>query len=417
MSWLSFLRIAHPSKIPTAVTRFHTSRPVFGSLRVNLHCSFSARCSSTLDINHLKNVSPSMCNVVLQRSASTSEILPAKKPLSSIEVPIPNPPKRPPNAYSLFCKESYDKAKESVSVEDQNPQKVMANLGKMWNSLSESEANMFKLKAKELQEKYKVAKAEWEANLSPLQEEAFLHQKEEHSEALKEKKLKKVFKETEKPERVKRVLAINLMDIEDVDVPEGGNQKEKFTRQVQRKTELWNSLPENEKEALKEQANQQNKNANVNYEKKLAAWVQRMFDEHRMNIVTKPEAKVALEQLGMPSRNKAALQLFMMSELGKEKGVTVVTAKTIFDKLSNAQRESFTHQAMEDKDRYQQEWQDWMGKMESKGLKSYAEALLGKNRTKHTAKKVGRKSTSKGKKKKGRGKKKSTKKTPKKSST
>lgn len=417
MSWLSFLRIAHPSKIPTAVTRFHTSRPVFGSLRVNLHCSFSARCSSTLDINHLKNVSPSMCNVVLQRSASTSEILPAKKPLSSIEVPIPNPPKRPPNAYSLFCKESYDKAKESVSVEDQNPQKVMANLGKMWNSLSESEANMFKLKAKELQEKYKVAKAEWEANLSPLQEEALLHQKEEHSEALKEKKLKKVFKETEKPERVKRVLAINLMDIEDVDVPEGGNQKEKFTRQVQRKTELWNSLPENEKEALKEQANQQNKNANVNYEKKLAAWVQRMFDEHRMDIVTKPEAKVALEQLGMPSRNKAALQLFMMSELGKEKGVTVVTAKTIFDKLSNAQRESFTHQAMEDKDRYQQEWQDWMGKMESKGLKSYAEALLGKNRTKHTAKKVGRKSTSKGKKKKGRGKKKSTKKTPKKSST
>lgn len=417
MSWLSFLRIAHPSKIPTAVTRFHTSRPVFGSLRVNLHCSFSARCSSTLDINHLKNVSPSMCNVVLQRSASTSEILPAKKPLSSIEVPIPNPPKRPPNAYSLFCKESYDKAKESVSVEDQNPQKVMANLGKMWNSLSESEANMFKLKAKELQEKYKVAKAEWEANLSPLQEEALLHQKEEHSEALKEKKLKKVFKETEKPERVKRVLAINLMDIEDVDVPEGGNQKEKFTRQVQRKTELWNSLPENEKEALKEQANQQNKNANVNYEKKLAAWVQRMFDEHRMDIVTKPETKVALEQLGMPSRNKAALQLFMMSELGKEKGVTVVTAKTIFDKLSNAQRESFTHQAMEDKDRYQQEWQDWMGKMESKGLKSYAEALLGKNRTKHTAKKVGRKSTSKGKKKKGRGKKKSTKKTPKKSST
>lgn len=417
MSWLSFLRIAHPSKIPTAVTRFHTSRPVFGSLRVNLHCSFSARCSSTLDINHLKNVSPSMCNVVLQRSASTSEILPAKKPLSSIEVPIPNPPKRPPNAYSLFCKESYDKAKESVSVENQNPQKVMANLGKMWNSLSESEANMFKLKAKELQEKYKVAKAEWEANLSPLQEEALLHQKEEHSEALKEKKLKKVFKETEKPERVKRVLAINLMDIEDVDVPEGGNQKEKFTRQVQRKTELWNSLPENEKEALKEQANQQNKNANVNYEKKLAAWVQRMFDEHRMDIVTKPEAKVALEQLGMPSRNKAALQLFMMSELGKEKGVTVVTAKTIFDKLSNAQRESFTHQAMEDKDRYQQEWQDWMGKMESKGLKSYAEALLGKNRTKHTAKKVGRKSTSKGKKKKGRGKKKSTKKTPKKSST
>lgn len=417
MSWLSFLRIAHPSKIPTAVTRFHTSRPVFGSLRVNLHCSFSARCSSTLDINHLKNVSPSMCNVVLQRSASTSEILPAKKPLSSIEVPIPNPPKRPPNAYSLFCKESYDKAKESVSVEDQNPQKVMANLGKMWNSLSESEANMFKLKAKELQEKYKVAKAEWEANLSPLQEEALLHQKEEHSEALKEKKLKKVFKETEKPERVKRVLAINLMDIEDVDVPEGGNQKEKFTRQVQRKTELWNSLPENEKEALKEQANQQNRNANVNYEKKLAAWVQRMFDEHRMDIVTKPEAKVALEQLGMPSRNKAALQLFMMSELGKEKGVTVVTAKTIFDKLSNAQRESFTHQAMEDKDRYQQEWQDWMGKMESKGLKSYAEALLGKNRTKHTAKKVGRKSTSKGKKKKGRGKKKSTKKTPKKSST
>lgn len=417
MSWLSFLRIAHPSKIPTAVTRFHTSRPVFGSLRVNLHCSFSARCSSTLDINHLKNVSPSMCNVVLQRSASTSEILPAKKPLSSIEVPIPNPPKRPPNAYSLFCKESYDKAKESVSIEDQNPQKVMANLGKMWNSLSESEANMFKLKAKELQEKYKVAKAEWEANLSPLQEEALLHQKEEHSEALKEKKLKKVFKETEKPERVKRVLAINLMDIEDVDVPEGGNQKEKFTRQVQRKTELWNSLPENEKEALKEQANQQNKNANVNYEKKLAAWVQRMFDEHRMDIVTKPEAKVALEQLGMPSRNKAALQLFMMSELGKEKGVTVVTAKTIFDKLSNAQRESFTHQAMEDKDRYQQEWQDWMGKMESKGLKSYAEALLGKNRTKHTAKKVGRKSTSKGKKKKGRGKKKSTKKTPKKSST
>lgn len=417
MSWLSFLRIAHPSKIPTAVTRFHTSRPVFGSLRVNLHCSFSARCSSTLDINHLKNVSPSMCNVVLQRSASTSEILPAKKPLSSIEVPIPNPPKRPPNAYSLFCKESYDKAKESVSVEDQNPQKVMANLGKMWNSLSESEANMFKLKAKELQEKYKVAKAEWEANLSPLQEEALLHQKEEHSEALKEKKLKKVFKETEKPERVKRVLAINLMDIEDVDVPEGGNQKEKFTRQVQRKTELWNSLPENEKEALKEQANQQNKNANVNYEKKLAAWVQRMFDEHRMDIVTKPEAKVALEQLGMPFRNKAALQLFMMSELGKEKGVTVVTAKTIFDKLSNAQRESFTHQAMEDKDRYQQEWQDWMGKMESKGLKSYAEALLGKNRTKHTAKKVGRKSTSKGKKKKGRGKKKSTKKTPKKSST
>lgn len=417
MSWLSFLRIAHPSKIPTAVTRFHTSRPVFGSLRVNLHCSFSARCSSTLDINHLKNVSPSMCNVVLQRSASTSEILPAKKPLSSIEVPIPNPPKRPPNAYSLFCKESYDKAKESVSVEDQNPQKVMANLGKMWNSLSESEANMFKLKAKELQEKYKVAKAEWEANLSPLQEEALLHQKEEHSEALKEKKLKKVFKETEKPERVKRVLAINLMDIEDVDVPEGGNQKEKFTRQVQRKTELWNSLPENEKEALKEQANQQNKNANVNYEKKLAAWVQRMFDEHRMDIVTKPEAKVALEQLGMPSRNKAALQLFMMSELGKEKGVTVVTAKTIFDKLSNAQRESFTHQAMEDKDRYQQEWQDWMGKMESKGLKSYAEALLGKNRTKHTAKKVGRNSTSKGKKKKGRGKKKSTKKTPKKSST
>lgn len=417
MSWLSFLRIAHPSKIPTAVTRFHTSRPVFGSLRVNLHCSFSARCSSTLDINHLKNVSPSMCNVVLQRSASTSEILPAKKPLSSIEVPIPNPPKRPPNAYSLFCKESYDKAKESVSVEDQNPQKVMANLGKMWNSLSESEANMFKLKAKELQEKYKVAKAEWEANLSPLQEEALLHQKEEHSEALKEKKLKKVFKETEKPERVKRVLAINLMDIEDVDVPEGGNQKEKFTRQVQRKTELWNSLPENEKEALKEQANQQNKNANVNYEKKLAAWVQRMFDEHRMDIVTKPEAKVALEQLGMPSRNKAALQLFMMSELGKEKGVTVVTAKTIFDKLSNARRESFTHQAMEDKDRYQQEWQDWMGKMESKGLKSYAEALLGKNRTKHTAKKVGRKSTSKGKKKKGRGKKKSTKKTPKKSST
>lgn len=417
MSWLSFLRIAHPSKIPTAVTRFHTSRPVFGSLRVNLHCSFSARCSSTLDINHLKNVSPSMCNIVLQRSASTSEILPAKKPLSSIEVPIPNPPKRPPNAYSLFCKESYDKAKESVSVEDQNPQKVMANLGKMWNSLSESEANMFKLKAKELQEKYKVAKAEWEANLSPLQEEAFLHQKEEHSEALKEKKLKKVFKETEKPERVKRVLAINLMDIEDVDVPEGGNQKEKFTRQVQRKTELWNSLPENEKEALKEQANQQNKNANVNYEKKLAAWVQRMFDEHRMDIVTKPEAKVALEQLGMPSRNKAALQLFMMSELGKEKGVTVVTAKTIFDKLSNAQRESFTHQAMEDKDRYQQEWQDWMGIMESKGLKSYAEALLGKNRTKHTAKKVGRKSTSKEKKKKGRGKKKSTKKTPKKSST
>lgn len=417
MSWLSFLRIAHPSKIPTAVTRFHTSRPVFGSLRVNLHCSFSARCSSTLDINHLKNVSPSMCNVVLQRSASTSEILPAKKPLSSIEVPIPNPPKRPPNAYSLFCKESYDKAKESVSVEDQNPQKVMANLGKMWNSLSESEANMFKLKAKELQEKYKVAKAEWEANLSPLQEEALLHQKEEHSEALKEKKLKKVFKETEKPERVKRVLAINLMDIEDVDVPEGGNQKEKFTRQVQRKTELWNSLPENEKEVLKEQANQQNKNANVNYEKKLAAWVQKMFDEHRMDIVTKPEAKVALEQLGMPSRNKAALQLFMMSELGKEKGVTVVTAKTIFDKLSNAQRESFTHQAMEDKDRYQQEWQDWMGKMESKGLKSYAEALLGKNRTKHTAKKVGRKSTSKGKKKKGRGKKKSTKKTPKKSST
>lgn len=417
MSWLSFLRIAHPSKIPTAVTRFHTSRPVFGSLRVNLHCSFSARCSSTLDINHLKNVSPSMCNVVLQRSASTSEILPAKKPLSSIEVPIPNPPKRPPNAYSLFCKESYDKAKESVSVEDQNPQKVMANLGKMWNSLSESEANMFKLKAKELQEKYKVAKAEWEANLSPLQEEALLHQKEEHSEALKEKKLKKVFKETEKPERVKRVLAMNLMDIEDVEFPEGGNQKEKFTRQVQRKTELWNSLPENEKEALKEQANQQNKNANVNYEKKLAAWVQRMFDEHRMDIVTKPEAKVALEQLGMPSRNKAALQLFMMSELGKEKGVTVVTAKTIFDKLSNAQRESFTHQAMEDKDRYQQEWQDWMGKMESKGLKSYAEALLGKNRTKHTAKKVGRKSTSKGKKKKGRGKKKSTKKTPKKSST
>lgn len=417
MSWLSFLRIAHPSKIPTAVTRFHTSRPVFGSLRVNLHCSFSARCSSTLDINHLKNVSPSMCNVVLQRSASTSEILPAKKPLSSIEVPIPNPPKRPPNAYSLFCKESYDKAKESVSVEDQNPQKVMANLGKMWNSLSESEANMFKLKAKELQEKYKVAKAEWEANLSPLQEEALLHQKEEHSEALKEKKLKKVFKETEKPERVKRVLAINLMDIEDVDVPEGGNQKEKFTRQVQRKTELWNSLPENEKEALKEQANQQNKNANVNYEKKLAAWVQRMFDEHRMDIVTKPEAKVALEQLGMPFRNKAALQLFMMSELGKEKGVTVVTAKTIFDKLSNAQRESFTHQAMEDKDRYQQEWQDWMGIMESKGLKSYAEALLGKNRTKHTAKKVGRKSTSKEKKKKGRGKKKSTKKTPKKSST
>lgn len=417
MSWLSFLRIAHPSKIPTAVTRFHTSRPVFGSLRVNLHCSFSARCSSTLDINHLKNVSPSMCNVVLQRSASTSEILPAKKPLSSIEVPIPNPPKRPPNAYSLFCKESYDKAKESVSVEDQNPQKVMANLGKMWNSLSESEANMFKLKAKELQEKYKVAKAEWEANLSPLQEEALLHQKEEHSEALKEKKLKKVFKETEKPERVKRVLAMNLMDIEDVEFPEGGNQKEKFTRQVQRKTELWNSLPENEKEALKEQANQQNKNANVNYEKKLAAWVQKMFDEHRMDIVTKPEAKVALEQLGMPSRNKAALQLFMMSELGKEKGVTVVTAKTIFDKLSNAQRESFTHQAMEDKDRYQQEWQDWMGKMESKGLKSYAEALLGKNRTKHTAKKVGRKSTSKGKKKKGRGKKKSTKKTPKKSST
>lgn len=417
MSWLSFLRFAQHSKIPTAVTRFHTSRPVFGSLRVNLLCSLSARSSSTLDINYLKNVSPSICNVVLQRSASTSEILPAKKPISSIEVPVPNPPKRPPNAYTLFCKESYGKAKESVSIEDQNPQKVMANLGKMWNSLPENEANMYKIKAKELQEKYKVAKAEWEARLSPLQEEALLHQKEEHSEALKKRKLKKVFKETEKPERVKRVLAINLMDVEDVDVPEGGNQKEKFTRQVQRKTELWNSLPENEKEALKEKAKLQNKNANVNYEKKLASWVQNMFDEHRMDIVTKPEAKVALEQLGMPSRNKAALQLFMMSELGKEKGVTVGTAKTIFDKLSNAQRETFSHQAMEDKEKYQQEWQDWMGKMESKGLKSYAEALLGKNRAKHTAEKVGRKSTSKGKKKKGRGKKKSTKKTPKKSST
>lgn len=413
MSWLSFLRIAQHSKFPTAVTRFHTSKPVIGSLRVNLHSSLSARCSSNLDYNHLKNVSSSMCNVhvILQRSASTSEILPAKKPLSSIEVPIPNPPKRPPNAYSLFCKESYGRAKESVSEEDQTPKKVMANLGKMWNSLPESEANMYKLKAKELQEKYKVAKAEWEENLSPLQEEAFLHQKEEHSEALKEKRLKKIFKETEKPERVKRVLAMNLMDIDDVDVLEGGNNKEKFTRQVQRKTELWNLLPENEKEALKEQASLQNKNANVNYEKKLAAWVQRMFDEHRMDVVTKPEAKVALEQLGMPSRNKAALQLFMMSELGKEKGVTVATAKTLYDKLSSAQRERFTHQAMVDKEKYQQEYQDWMGKMESKGLRSYTEALLGKNRAKKmTAMKVIRKSTMKGKKRKGKGKKRSTKK-------
>lgn len=61
---------------------------------------------------------------------------------------------------------------------------------------------------------------------------------------------------------------------------------------------------------------------------------------------------------------------------------------------------------MEDKEKYQEEWQDWMGKMESKGLKSYVEVFLGKSRVKYIVEKVGRKLISKGKKKKGRGKKK-----------
>lgn len=51
-----------------------------------------------------------------------------------------------------------------------------------------------------------------------------------------------------------------------------------------------------------------------------------------------------------------------------------------------------------------------MGKMESKGLKSYVEVFLGKSRVKYIVEKVGRKLISKGKKKKGRGKKKSIKK-------
>lgn len=51
-----------------------------------------------------------------------------------------------------------------------------------------------------------------------------------------------------------------------------------------------------------------------------------------------------------------------------------------------------------------------MGKMESKGLKSYVEVFLGKNRVKYIVEKVGRKLISKGKKKKGSRKKKSIKK-------
>lgn len=51
-----------------------------------------------------------------------------------------------------------------------------------------------------------------------------------------------------------------------------------------------------------------------------------------------------------------------------------------------------------------------MGKMESKGLKSYVEVFLVKNRVKYIVEKVGRKLISKGKEKKGRGRKKSIKK-------
>lgn len=380
MSWISLLRLVKQSKISAVVTVYHTSKPSGGNLNVHFHNNLLVRCSSTLD-SHFKNASPKL-SYTLQRTASTSGILFAKKSSPDLNITLPDPPKRPLSAYNLFCKDSYEKAKESLSDEEKNSSKlVIANLGKMWKALPENESQMYKLKAKNLSEEYQNEKAAWKASLSPEQEQALSRKKDEHTQIIKNKKLEKVFKETEKPERPKRVQAMNLMDMGDIESGlVGSNAKERFTMYVQRRSEKWNSMPENEKAALKELAHERNENANVNYQKKLAAWVQRMFDENNIKIVAKPEVKSALQQLGMPPKNRSVLQLFLMSDEGRENGATISNAKSVYDKLPKAQREKFSEQAMKDKDRMKQEYEDWMGELKQKGLENYAEALLKKYR-------------------------------------
>lgn len=302
-------------------------------------------------------------------------------------------------AYQLFFVDNYDKIKTTFEAELEEktpPTQIMTHIGKMWRALPESEAKVYKERSKELSEKYKAKKAAWKENLTPLQEEVIRQQKVDQNEARKERKLKKMFKETDKPERPKRVTAINLMELEDFDTLEEYEDtddaqdkvKKRFTKYVQARSEKWKSLPNEEKLALKEIASEQNKTAELNYHNRLAEWALSMYDENNLDIVTKEEAKIIVHQLGIPKRRRSALQIFLMSDLGKEKGATVSTAKTIFDGLSSVQREDFNNQSTKDKERYEQEFKEWMDDLKGRALGTYAEAILKKSRAVNTNKKV-----------------------------
>ncbi|XP_062599792.1 micronuclear linker histone polyprotein-like [Saccostrea cucullata] len=368
MSLISLLRCVKQSNVPKALTLFqkttsnHANNNPFKTLTVN--SSFS---------------------VVSQRCAATTNILASKKS-SSIEISIPEPPKRPSSSYLLFFKDHHDQVQAELDTDmgEKAPStRVMAEIGKLWKSLPKAEAQVYKDKAKKLSEEYKKKKEAWKENLTPLQEEVIRQQKMDHDEALNERKLKKLFKETEKPRRPKRAQAINLMDNADLESllkEGGGDQKEKFTKYIHAKTEKWKSLPEEEKEALRELASEQNKQAESNYHKKLAEWVLRMYDEGMLDAVTKEEAKIVLHQLNMPKKRRSALQIFLMSDMGKEMGVTVSTAKALFDSLPSGQKEHFNNLSTNDKKRAEREFDEWMDELKGRDLGEYAKALVKKSR-------------------------------------
>ncbi|XP_061163413.1 micronuclear linker histone polyprotein-like [Saccostrea echinata] len=385
MSLISFLRCVKQSNIPKALTVFqkttstHANNNTFKTLTVN--------SSSSSHIEQFKCILPSenLFSIVSQRGAATTKALTSKKS-SSIEITVPEPPKRPSSSYLLFFKDHHDQVQAELDADmgERAPStQVMAHIGKLWKSLPKSEAQVYKDKAKQLSEEYQRKKVAWKEKLTPLQEEVIRQQKMDHDQTIKERKLKKLFEETEKPKRPKRAQAINLMDIADIEssLEDGdGNQKEKFTKYIHAKTEKWKSLPEEEKEALRELAREQNKQAESNYHKKLAEWVLSMYDEDMLDVVTKDEAKIVLHQLNMPKRRKTALQIFQMSDLGKEMGVTVATAKTMFESLPSGQKEHFNNLSKNDKKRAEREFEEWMDGLKERNLGGYAKALVKKSR-------------------------------------
>lgn len=95
----------------------------------------------------------------------------------------PNAPKKPRSAYILFCQKNREKAKKECGA-DTKPSAVMAQLGAMWNKLSEKAKKPFLKEAEEDKKRYEEEKAAYDGEKEAEEvEEVEAEEAEEEAEA------------------------------------------------------------------------------------------------------------------------------------------------------------------------------------------------------------------------------------------